>query len=175
MLLHLDQRLTRDRDRRHSSGICFSSYRGYKYILASHFLSILGELELEICDTYVQREIHILWYIQISGARCLRPRRVTEIETFDISFILSRKILQYPGQNSTEPPCSGLLTSVRIRPSVAVRSRLEVVDLAQRAAEAAAEDHADELDEGDAARHGNQIDEVLLRKVDQCVRTALKV
>ena len=43
LLLHLDQRLTRDR--RHSSGICFSSYRGYKYILASHFLSILGELE----------------------------------------------------------------------------------------------------------------------------------
>ena len=66
LLLHLDQRLTRDR--RNSSGICFSSYRGYKYILASHFLSILGVLELEICDTYVQREIHILWYIQISGA-----------------------------------------------------------------------------------------------------------
>ena len=93
LLLHLDQRLTRDR--RHSSGICFSSYRGYKYILASHFLSILGELELEICDTYVQREIHILWYIQISEARCLRPHRVTEIETFGISFIISKKILQF--------------------------------------------------------------------------------
>ena len=65
--------------------------------------------------------------------------------------------------------------SASVRPPVAVRSRLEVVDLAQRAAEAAAEDHADELDEGDAAGHGNQVDEVLLRKVDQCVRTALKV
>ena len=68
-----------------------------------------------------------------------------------------------------------MLWSSYIRASVAVRSRLEVVDLAQRAAEAAAEYHADELDEGDAARHGNQIDEVLLRKVDQCVRTALKL
>ena len=53
-------------------------------------------------------------------------------------------------------------------------SSFEVVDLAERAAEAAAEDHADELDEGDAAGHGHQVDEVLLRKVDQSVRTTLK-
>ena len=58
LLLHLDQRLTRDR--RHSSGICFSSYRGYKYILASHFLSILGELELEICDICTKGDSHSL-------------------------------------------------------------------------------------------------------------------
>ena len=93
MLLHLDQRLTRYR--RHSSGICFSSYRGYKYILASHFLSILGELELEICDTYVQREIHILWYIQISGARCLRPHRVTEIEHSAYHSLSARKYFNF--------------------------------------------------------------------------------
>ena len=120
--------------------------------------------------TYVQREIHILWYIQISGARCLRPHRVREIETFGKSFTISKKILQFLLGHLALV----FLSSVRIRPSVAVRSRLEVVDLAERAAEAAAEDHADELDEGDAAGHGNQVDEVLLRKVDQCVRTALK-
>ena len=64
--------------------------------------------------------------------------------------------------------------SSHFHPSVRRCSGLEVVDLAQCAAEAAAEDHADELDEGDAAGHGHQVDEVLLRKVDQGVGTSLK-
>ena len=99
---------------------------------------------------------------------CLRPHRVTEIETFGISFVISKKILKFPSTILLSHLAMVFLCLV-IRPSVAARSRLEVVDLAERAAEAAAEDHADELDEGDAAGHGNQVDEVLLRKVDQCV------
>lgn len=65
--------------------------------------------------------------------------------------------------------------SSHFHPSVRRCSGLEVVDLAQCAAEAAAEDHADELDEGDAAGHGHQVDEVLLRKVDQGVSASLVV
>ena len=52
-------------------------------------------------------------------------------------------------------------------------SRLEVVDFSQGAAEAAAEDHSDELDECHAAGHGHKVDEVLLGKVDQRFRTTL--
>ena len=53
-------------------------------------------------------------------------------------------------------------------------SGFEVLDPLERAAEAHAEDHADELDDRNSTRHGYQVDHVVLNEFDQGFRTSLE-
>ena len=54
-------------------------------------------------------------------------------------------------------------------------SCFEILDPPERAAEADAEDHADQLDDDHAPGHGHQVDDVLLHELDQGLRTTLEM
>lgn len=57
---------------------------------------------------------------------------------------------------------------------VPLRSRLEVFDSLEGATEAHAEDHANDLDDGDAAGNGDQVDYVVLHEINHLLGTTLE-